>query len=79
MVEIYEIVFRTVRDQVLKVNICAVFGSGLLENSCWTLLWLVFERFMTGFKVGFDSERCLSSFPLRPHDCVLAITWSSLT
>ena len=39
----------------MKVSIQASFGSGLLENACWTLLWLVFGPFMTGFEVGFDS------------------------
>ena len=39
--EIFETIFRTVRDRVLKVNIWVGFGSGLLENSCWTLLWPV--------------------------------------
>ena len=66
MVEIYETVFRIVRDLVLKVNIRAGFGSGLLENSCWALLWPVFERFMTGFVVGFDSGRCCPVFPFDP-------------
>ena len=31
-------VFQTIRDRVLKVDIMAGFGSGLLENTCWTLL-----------------------------------------
>ena len=35
---IYEIVFRTVGDRVLKVGIRTGFGSGLMENACWTLL-----------------------------------------
>ena len=46
--------FRTVWDRVLKVGIRADFGVGLLENSCWTLLWPVFEPCMTGFEIGFD-------------------------
>ena len=45
---IYETVFRTVQDRVLKVGIGTGFGSGLLENACWTLLWPVFGSFMTG-------------------------------
>ena len=69
-----ETVLRTVQDWVLKVGIWASLGSGLLENACCTLLWPVFGPFMTGFEVGFDSERCCPVFPLRPHDCVLAIT-----
>ena len=73
-----ETVFRTVQDRVLKVSIWAGFGSGLLENVCWTLLWPVFGPFMTSFEVGFDSERCCPVFSLRPHDCVLVITWPSL-
>ena len=64
--EIYETVFRTIRDQVLKVSIRAGFGSGLLENACWTLLWPVFELFMMGFEVGFDSERCCPVFSFEP-------------
>ena len=51
--EIYKTVFRIIRDWVLKVSIRAGFGSGLLENECWTLLWSVFGPFMTGFEVGF--------------------------
>ena len=47
--EIYETVFLTVRDRVLKVNIWAGFCSGLLENACWTLLWPAFRPFKTGF------------------------------
>ena len=31
----------------------ADFGSKLLENACWTLLWPVFGPRMTGFEVGF--------------------------
>ena len=63
---IYETVFRIVRDRVLKVDSRTGFGSGLLENACWTLLWLVFGPFMTGFEVGFDSERCCPVFPFDP-------------
>ena len=51
--KIYENFFRTVWDRVLKVSIRAGFGSGLLENACWTLLWPVFGPFMMGFEVGF--------------------------
>ena len=38
MVGIYETVFRTVQDRVLKVGIRIGFGSGLMENACWNLL-----------------------------------------
>ena len=41
--------FRTVRNRVLKVGIWANFGSGLLENECWTLLWPVFRTVHDGF------------------------------
>ena len=66
MVENYETVFWTVRDRVLKVSIRAGFGSRLLENACWTLLWPVFGPFMTGVEVGFDSGRCYPGFPFEP-------------
>ena len=33
---IYEIVLWIVRDRVLKVGIRTGFGSGLMENACWT-------------------------------------------
>ena len=39
----------------LKVGILVGFGVGLLENTCWTLLWLVFGPCMTGCEIGFDS------------------------
>ena len=51
--EIYETVFRQSKTGFLKVSIRAGFGTGLLENACWTLLWPVFGPFMTGFEVGF--------------------------
>ena len=60
---ICKIVFQTVRDRVLKVGIRTDFGSGLLENACWNLLWPVFGSFMMGFEVGFDSGRCCQVFP----------------
>ena len=63
---IYETVFRIIRDWVLKVGIQTGFGSRLLENACWTLLWPVFKPFMTGFEVGFDSGRCCPVFPFNP-------------
>ena len=63
---IYETVFRTVRDRVLKVGIRTDFGSRLLENACWTLLWPVLGSFMMGFEVGFDSGRCCPVFPFEP-------------
>ena len=59
---IYETVFQTVWDLVLKVGIRTSFGSRLLENACRTLLWPVFGLFMTGFEVGFDSGRCCPVF-----------------
>ena len=62
----YETLFRTVQDRVLKVGIQTSFGSGLLENACWTLLWPVFGSFMTGFELGFDSGRCCPIFPFEP-------------
>ena len=69
---IYETVFRTVQDRVLKVGIRTGFGSGLLENACWTLLWLVFGSLMTGFEVGFDSWRCCPIFSFDP----MTVFWS---
>ena len=62
MVGIYETIFWIVRDRVLKVDIRTGFGSGLLENACWILLWPVSESFMMGFEVGFDSGRCCPVF-----------------
>ena len=59
-------VFQTIWDRVLKVGIQTGFGSGLLENACWTLLWPVFGSFMMGFEVGFDSGRCYPVFPFEP-------------
>ena len=60
---IYETVFRTVGDRVFKVGIRTGFGSGLMENECWTLLCPVFGPFITGFEVGFNSGRCCPVFP----------------
>ena len=62
MVGIYETVFRTVWDRVLEIGIRTGFGSGLLENACWILLWPDFGSFMT----GFDSGRCCPVFPFEP-------------
>ena len=63
---IYETVFQTVWDRVLKVSIRTGFGSGLMENACWTLLSQVFGLFITRFEVGFDSGRCCPVFPFDP-------------